>query len=439
MRKIFLLSVFLIVFLVAGGKSDAMTYYRLDAPEFDISRLARIAVLPFDSGLDAEIEGKAVADRLSTHLAQEGILRMVERIQIEKVIDEGKFSRADFSDPQKAAEFGKLVGADAVVIGRIDSSYREVEGFTYIEDKKSVLDINEIIKDTIKEESKNKDDKTVVETQRVQVKTLEKSGDVNIVAKVVDVETGRIIASKVAYHNWKKRGVDEPEINALPPKGEILEDCTSKCMDQLIRAFSPHKVVIERELRPKSHASEMEMKAIGLAESGYVEEAIKIFEDLIAKVPKKNDIRGNLAICYEAVGDFEKADYWLHEAVLNGKTTHDLWAIRQSMLNAWYFTQKKSMQESPIIVLDVIGDKVYIDGGLIRGIETGDKLKICRETIIKHPVTGDLMGRDNEEIAAIEIVEVQDLMAIAKVVSVVDPGKTIQKLDVAIPEEKESE
>lgn len=431
-RHILFLSILMILTTIPG-LANAITYERINAPEFDVTYLDRIAVLPFETNDATMYDGAAVSDRLATHLAQEGYLKMVERLQVEKVMGEGNFSRSDFADTNLAAQFGKLVGADAVVIGRITTTYVETEGFIYAKDNEKSWSLESVFGDSKSDSDQQKDTETKKETEKIR--TLERTGDVNIDTKVVEVQTGRIIASKVAYQNWKQRGVDEQEISALPPKGEILEDCVAKCMNVLIRAYTPHKVTIERELRPKSHANADEMKAKYLAESGFFQEAIDLSVQIIQKEPKKTDVRGNLAILYEAIGDFEKADYWLREALdanQKQKTAHDLLSYRNSMLEAWFFAQKENLSKRPVMVLEISGDKVYIDAGKERLAKLGDRFIVCRETIIKHPVTGETMGSDKRQIAVIEIVELQDKMSVAKIIEILDDELTIEKMDTAV-------
>ena len=423
MYKRNLLFLSLVYLFLTCSIAYSMTYQRTDAPEFDLTSIDRIAVVPFKTDEFGLVDGEMIADRLATHLAQEGYLYMVERMQIEKIMSEGDFSREDFSDPVVASKFGKLLGAGAIIIGRVEAKYEEKPGYTNVERWVEVV---------------GSDGKTKTEKRIVQVRTLERVAYVNIDTKAVDVETGKIIASKVAYHNWKQRGVDDKEINALPPQEGIMEDCIGICMDILIRAYTPHKVSISRDLRPRK-ADDKEKNAIHLAESGLYNDSIKAFEEIINADPSKNDIRGNLAILYEAVGDFEKADYWLEEAVKHGKSAHDLNDYRNSMLKAWYFAEKKNIANKPIVVLDVVNDRIYLDAGTIRQTKVGDRFKICRETVIVHPTTGEKLGSDKRPIALVEVIEVQEKMAIAKVVEVLDSELKIEKLDVAIALEEDGE
>ena len=408
----------------------SITYDRIDAPEFDITNLDRIAVLPFEPGMESLFEGEMVADRLATHLAQEGFLSLIERMQVEKVMQEGEFSRESFADSTVAAGFGKLLGADAIIIGRIDTKYSETKEMTTTFKEKKYL-----VWENGKQVEKSK-------WGEVEVPVLRKTGEVNLDTKVVEVETGRIIASKVAYYNWEKKGVDNQEINALPPQDALLEDCLARCIDILLRAYTPHKVVIERQLRPKSHAKTQELKGKEFAESGFYAEAAVIFEKIIAEDAAKNDIRGNLAIVYEALGDFDKADKVLQEAIrysieLKRKTAHPLVEYRNSMQQAWYYVKKDALAKQPVIVLMVEGDKVFIDAGSIRQVQVGDQYKVSRETVIVHPVSGETMGSDKQEIALIEITDVQEKMSIAKIIKTYARDLEIQALDVAIATEND--
>jgi curli biogenesis system outer membrane secretion channel CsgG len=127
MNRFATLICFVTLILITVIPASALTYNRIDAPEFDITSLDRIAVLPFEPGRESAFEGVMIADRLATHLAQEGFLKMIERMQVEKVMQESEFSRQTLVDSTSAAAFGKLLGADAIIIGRVDTKYAETD------------------------------------------------------------------------------------------------------------------------------------------------------------------------------------------------------------------------------------------------------------------------------------------------------------------------
>jgi curli biogenesis system outer membrane secretion channel CsgG len=63
--------------------------------------------------------GKGVSELLVSKLVQDGIVSVVERIAIDKILAEQNLSNSDRADPATAAKLGRLLGADGVVLGTI--------------------------------------------------------------------------------------------------------------------------------------------------------------------------------------------------------------------------------------------------------------------------------------------------------------------------------
>src|SRR5437870_8153224 len=89
-----------------------------------------IAVLPFDNsgsyGQDRENFAalqKGIAGMLISELAANPAARVVEREQIEKLVEEQNLGASGRVDPQTAAKIGKLVGARYVVLGTFIDFY----------------------------------------------------------------------------------------------------------------------------------------------------------------------------------------------------------------------------------------------------------------------------------------------------------------------------
>jgi curli biogenesis system outer membrane secretion channel CsgG len=91
------------------------------------SRL-RIAVLPFDDGSiqgrdrwwgpDWQV-GPSVADELVTTLFNTGKFRLIEREQIQKVLDEQNLADSGRIDPRTAARLGRILGVQILIIGKV--------------------------------------------------------------------------------------------------------------------------------------------------------------------------------------------------------------------------------------------------------------------------------------------------------------------------------
>jgi curli biogenesis system outer membrane secretion channel CsgG len=93
----------------------------LGAPE----KKKRVAILDFDF---ASIQhwwegnwdiGKGISDLLVTRLVRDGTYSVVERKALQAILAEQNFSNSDRANPNSAAQIGKVLGVDAIIVGSI--------------------------------------------------------------------------------------------------------------------------------------------------------------------------------------------------------------------------------------------------------------------------------------------------------------------------------
>jgi TolB-like protein len=89
-----------------------------------------IAVMPFDNGgsygqdkEDFDALERGIAGMMISELAQNPAARVVEREDIQRLIEEQNLGTAGRVDPQTAAKIGKLVGARYVILGSFIDFY----------------------------------------------------------------------------------------------------------------------------------------------------------------------------------------------------------------------------------------------------------------------------------------------------------------------------
>jgi hypothetical protein len=77
--------------------------------------------------------------------------------------------------------------------------------------------------------------------------------------------------------------------------------------------------------------------------------------------------------------------------------------------------------------------RIVIDLTSVDGLQPGSVVSLRRDTIpIVHPVTGELLGELDEEIATARVIEIRDRFSVAEVQNVA-PGSEIQVRDRVIP------
>jgi curli biogenesis system outer membrane secretion channel CsgG len=92
-------------------------------------RKKRVAIFDFDYatvhsdvaslfGSDVDV-GKGVSDLLVKYLVKDGTYSVIERKAMDKILAEQNFSNSDRANPNSAAQIGKLLGVDAIIVGSI--------------------------------------------------------------------------------------------------------------------------------------------------------------------------------------------------------------------------------------------------------------------------------------------------------------------------------
>ena len=120
---------FAVALCLAALAAPALDAQDAPAPAPPTSARRRVAVLDFDYatvhsyvaglyGSDVDI-GKGVATMLVTELVQNGTYTIIERTQVERILNEHNLQQEGQLDASTAATLGRLLGADAIIIGSI--------------------------------------------------------------------------------------------------------------------------------------------------------------------------------------------------------------------------------------------------------------------------------------------------------------------------------
>lgn len=95
----------------------------------------RVAVLDFQyatvmSGVQAVFGtnqdiGRGIADLLIDRLTNDGTFRVIERRDLDKILKEQNFSNSDRADNTTAAKIGRILGVDTIIVGDITQFGRD--------------------------------------------------------------------------------------------------------------------------------------------------------------------------------------------------------------------------------------------------------------------------------------------------------------------------
>ena len=119
-KKLFHFSlIYITLFFIINCAGSKKIYNLYKSPK--LKNITRIAVAPFSDapGILAKGSGGTVADVMVTQLLVLGKYKVIERSQIERIIQEQGLSQAGVVDVSTAQEAGRILGVEAVVIGSV--------------------------------------------------------------------------------------------------------------------------------------------------------------------------------------------------------------------------------------------------------------------------------------------------------------------------------
>jgi tetratricopeptide (TPR) repeat protein len=115
------------VVLLTAGLSLAISSFML--AQEDTAPRRRVAVLGFKNlrnDPDTDWIGAVTADTLTTKLAGVKAMLVIEREQVNKVIQEQRLQESDLANPETAVKAGRILGAQSVVVGSFAVSKERV-------------------------------------------------------------------------------------------------------------------------------------------------------------------------------------------------------------------------------------------------------------------------------------------------------------------------
>src|SRR5947209_1006781 len=111
-----------VILLTFAGLAQAQPKKRVAVMNFDYATVQSGVSAIFGSNQDI---GKGIADLLVDKLVTDGTYSVIERKALEKILAEQNFSNSDRADANTAAKIARILGVDAIVIGSITQFGRD--------------------------------------------------------------------------------------------------------------------------------------------------------------------------------------------------------------------------------------------------------------------------------------------------------------------------
>jgi curli biogenesis system outer membrane secretion channel CsgG len=108
--------------ILVPGLLSAQDKKRVAVMNFEYGTVSSAVAQVFGTNVDI---GKGIADMLVDRLVNDGTYSVIERKALDKLITEQNFSNSDRADPNSAAKIGKLLGLNAIIVGSITQFGRD--------------------------------------------------------------------------------------------------------------------------------------------------------------------------------------------------------------------------------------------------------------------------------------------------------------------------
>ncbi len=225
-------------------------------------------------GLKKGKEGQTFIKGVKTDFYQ-----VIERDQLQKVLKEQRLSLSGAIDESSAAEVGKILGLDVIIMGEV--SYSSVD-----EKGSSLLGLAS---------SSGSNCLTRKVTARGTM-------------KMVSVETAEIIGTKTAEAVYSLYKCDDQR-SAIPRADEMAKTCMYNIARQFTDYFAPGYQLISYDFeRIKNKALKSQGKeALGFIEKGDIDHAFPLVYAMFEADSYNPKAAYNLAVLYEMVGSYPDA------------------------------------------------------------------------------------------------------------------------------------
>jgi len=300
---VFLVFTSLLTIMFACGPTMISTLVNKPA-EIDVKGIKKIGIIDFQGPNNS---GDLAASLLTTELLNSRFFQIFERSKIGMILEEHKLAMSGVVDANSARQVGQLLGVDGLIFGEVVSFKVEPDqvGTEKVEKKVGTGKYRIVTrnKKKVREEIK----KTVLVDQHYRIRR----GTVAVTFRVVNIETGELIASKAKSKSYDSGKLVEGR-GRLKPQDAILHDLMSDITKEFSRQIAPYTVLEKLALESGKGSIKV---GVQYARNGLWDEAIDVFKSAVKEQPQNSNAHYNLGIAYQVVGDFDSAEKEFNKAI----------------------------------------------------------------------------------------------------------------------------
>ena len=239
--------------------------------------------------------GRNISDNLVARLVTNKYYTVIERAELSKVLEEQALSLSGVIDENQAAEVGRLLGAEGLIMGSGSYSIKDNGKWETYKEKK-------------------------VEKKRYRIY---RGVTVSINFKIVNVTTGTIVAAKTntaSNGNNKKYSstgaTEEEAIKSVPDWRPIVDELVNRVLAMTINQIAPHYVTESRSIE-EGESDQMEA-AVEYVKRNLWDDALEIWQMVLENPSSEHEDKVaatyNIGLYYELIGQLDMAEEYFDKA-----------------------------------------------------------------------------------------------------------------------------
>ena len=281
----------------------------------DLPHVKEIAIADFRG---PERSGSQVATLLQSMLIAAKHFDIMERDKLRRILEEQNLGMSGIVDETTAAEIGSMLGVDALLFGEVtmyEVEDKEIE--KTVKERRGTGKYRTVEEKDEKTGEVKKVQKEIYEEVYVPKKYWVRLGNVAINFRVVDVESGVLLAAhseSKSYDSEKDRSFLEKisDTRNLKPKADILNGLSSDICKKFSRTIAPYYTSEKRTIEPGPGSIGVGVK---YAEEGLWPEAMESWQQATIDFPEESAGFYNLGLANEVQGMLDKAESWYKDAL----------------------------------------------------------------------------------------------------------------------------
>lgn len=276
---------FLLIMVVSGCTTVRVPIAVTHPAEINMKKYEQIAIANINGDM-----GDRFGDELKNKLVESGKFKVVDRSQMDRIMDELKLSQSDLSESKNRAKLGKMMSASALIAGRANGAYTE--------------------KVTSSRGKCYKDKQEYSCTHYYRKGTYSLSGGID----VIDVQTGQILRSKALKASYASSTSATDESPGPIDQDSLAISALSDDLQTFLKAITPWTETCQVPFKKDDDIPELE-QAINHAKMGEMDQAIAVFSSAIKTAEMNPELKPkqiaqtywNLGLAYEYSLEFDKA------------------------------------------------------------------------------------------------------------------------------------